>query len=401
MSTPYKLPRSAEDSLYTSIVHRSKYGRTWGRRIQIPTESFLSLFHNRFDHTYQFIHTDGEVCTPSYSDYANTMNNGNLMAIGDEAGRITLLKTDKRYNVMDAGEPLVFYAHRRAVSDVKWCKDDTILLTAALDGTVRLWDVNNHSILAELEGHTDAIKSVNWHPTNSNLLVTASKDGSFSIWDLRANRRVTEENCDVPSYRPIKNVPEAHNLKGPAKRGRKQAIEPLLIRSVTSAIYAGSDEHKVITSGTLDGTIKLWDTRSSRKSDILQSTVFESKAGKRYGITDLKIDHAGTRLFSTLMDNSVYMHYLIDLDKAAVQFKDPQYKIGSFDIRLAISPNDMYVASGSSNGDIFVWDIDYPTSPCQIFKKHTAKVTGVSWNKRDVDQVICKLFRRLHHAYLE
>lgn len=41
-----------------------------------------------------------------------------------------------------------------------------MLLTAATDRLVRLWDVEVETSLAEFSGHGDVVKSVNWHPSN-------------------------------------------------------------------------------------------------------------------------------------------------------------------------------------------------------------------------------------------
>lgn len=153
-------------------------------------------------------------------------------------------------------------------------------------------------------------------------------------------------------------------------------------------MFLNRDEEKVISSGSVDGSIKLWDIRAGRTAQSIQSTIFENEFGKRHGITDLKIDHSGTRLFSSCMDNNVYMHYLTDLSRPAKKYNDAEYKVGSFDIRISISPDDQFLLSGSHDKDLFVWELEGGSnSKAYKYEGHTKKVTGVSWSKRNLSQV--------------
>jgi denticleless len=146
-----------------------------------------------------------------------------------------------------------------------------------------------------------------------------------------------------------------------------------------------TDEHKVITSGSADGMIKLWDVRT--KPQEIESTLFINTNGKRHGITDMKIDHSGTRLFSCCMDNSVYVHNLNNLKKPALRFQDPDYVVGSFNTRISISPDDRFLLSGSYDKKVFAWEVDHPKAKPHVFEGHTDKVTSVCWSKASMDQV--------------
>ena len=56
------------------------------------------------------------------------------------------------------------------MTDVKWSMDDSMLVTASIDRVVRLWDAELNTSLAEFAGHSDTVRSVNWHPTNERKL---------------------------------------------------------------------------------------------------------------------------------------------------------------------------------------------------------------------------------------
>ncbi|KAI9256223.1 WD40-repeat-containing domain protein [Sporodiniella umbellata] len=355
--------------------------RSFGREFRVPSRGMLPFFTSRSNYLYQFVFPDGEYCTPLSTDYAHRAHHGYLLAIGDEEGRISLLRTDKDNSTEDRDFHHTFYCHRHGISDVKFSLDDQQLLTASNDRLITLWDVESRQRVANLPGHEDYVKSINWHPSHPHLIISASKDGSFRIWDTRyRQKRNTEE--DVLYYEPIQHTPDAHvfSMKKTANAYHH------VIRSVTCALFSNLDDTKAITSGSADGTIKLWDIRAGRQTRVVESSVFENSHGQRRGITDLKMDQSGARLFSSCMDNSIYMHYLADLSRPAVRYRDPDFHLNTFDIKLTVSPNDEFLMAGSHEKDIFVWELDSPQQSVYQFKAHTRKVPTVAWHKSDIHQ---------------
>ncbi|KAL0141521.1 WD40-repeat-containing domain protein [Mucor lusitanicus] len=310
---------------------------------------------------------DSELCTPFYLDFCHHAHGGHVLAVGDEDGRTTLLRTDKDNNADNAEYHHSFYCHKHSITDIKWSNNDTMLLTAATDRLVRLWDVEVETSLAEFSGHGDVVKSVNWHPSNEHLLVTGSKDGSYRVWDTRFNQRAAADPNDltrIPVYNPIKVVPDAHKTSVP-RGGKRTGPKPQRIRSVTCAMFLNKDEDKIISSGSTDGRSKCG--------------IFEADAVRLWTAR-------GQRLFSSCMDNHIYMHYLSDLSKPALKFSDPEYKVGGFDTRISLSPDDRFLLSGSFNKGLFAWEVDHPNAKAQRFEGHTEKVTGVSWSKTSMFQ---------------
>ncbi|AMD21268.1 HEL012Wp [Eremothecium sinecaudum] len=59
---------------------------------------------------------------------------------------------------------------------------DAALATGTKDGIVRLWDLRTGRVVRTLDGHTDAVTSLQFDSMN---LITGSLDNSIRIWDLR------------------------------------------------------------------------------------------------------------------------------------------------------------------------------------------------------------------------
>jgi len=63
--------------------------------------------------------------------------------------------------------------------------DESSILTASGDGTVKVWDRANGDCKLTLSGHSDRVSSAVFSADESSIL-TASDDGTVKVWD-RAN----------------------------------------------------------------------------------------------------------------------------------------------------------------------------------------------------------------------
>lgn len=148
------------------------------------------------------------------------------------------------------------------------------MVTAALDDTVRVWDLNNGRCYGSLEGH---IASVRCLQVEDNIVATGSADASIRIWDL--------SKADEFKYSPPSSVDE----EGPETReaGRVQSMADCHVMTLGShvdeitALYFQGD---ALVSGSADKTLRQWDLvkgRCVQTLDVLwaaaQSSMDEGK----------------------------------------------------------------------------------------------------------------------------
>ena len=78
---------------------------------------------------------------------------------------------------------------RRRIAEVEW-QDESTLISAANDHTVRVWDAGSGESIRELVGHTQAVLSVAFSP-DGRRLASGSRDQTLRIWDAEtgAERR--------------------------------------------------------------------------------------------------------------------------------------------------------------------------------------------------------------------
>ena len=71
--------------------------------------------------------------------------------------------------------------HPQAAS-VAWSPGGATLASGSLDGTIRLWDLVTAQPLGALTGHTEAVLSLAFSP-DGNILASASEDHTVKLWD--------------------------------------------------------------------------------------------------------------------------------------------------------------------------------------------------------------------------
>ncbi|PAX51561.1 WD40 repeat domain-containing protein [Brunnivagina elsteri] len=67
--------------------------------------------------------------------------------------------------------------------DVHFSPDGKLLVSAGLDGSIKLWRTSNGTLLKSFSAHKGHILSVNFSP-NSQLFTSAGEDAIIKIWQI-------------------------------------------------------------------------------------------------------------------------------------------------------------------------------------------------------------------------
>ncbi|KAJ3098164.1 hypothetical protein HDU97_004212 [Phlyctochytrium planicorne] len=129
--------------------------------------------------------------------------------------------------------------HTSALTGLRWHPTDkNNFLTASLDGTVRIWDVNNKRqnlhvipIKSKERGGKTAITSA-CYSIDGRFIICGGQDGELRVW-----------NSKSPFLRPTQTKEQAH-MSG----------------NIISSINISIDNYSIITRA-FDDTLKLWDLR--------------------------------------------------------------------------------------------------------------------------------------------
>ncbi|CAE6404284.1 unnamed protein product [Rhizoctonia solani] len=135
-------------------------------------------------------------------------------------------------NMVAAANP--FRGHTNAVCSVQFSPDNTRVVSASWDKTIRVWDVERgRTITGPLEGHAGSVSSATFSFDGSQI-VSCSYDGTIRLWDARDGR-----------------------LIGDPYTGHTNLVNSIAFSPHGTYVASGSD----------DRTVRLWDVRTGRQVD--------------------------------------------------------------------------------------------------------------------------------------
>ncbi|KAJ9303030.1 hypothetical protein DTO271G3_404 [Paecilomyces variotii] len=137
------------------------------------------------------------------------------------------------------------------------------MVSAALDDTVRVWDLNSGRCQGFLEGHHASVRCLQ---VEENIVATGSMDASIRLWDLsrakfapkdnRINRSSFEDEDDGLTYGEDTHPPPAPSSMEDCPIFSLEAH----VAEVTAIHFRGD----TLVSGSADKTLRQWDLEKGR-----------------------------------------------------------------------------------------------------------------------------------------
>ncbi|XP_038608115.1 autophagy-related protein 16-1 isoform X3 [Tachyglossus aculeatus] len=274
-----------------------------------------------------------------------------------------------------------FNAHDGEVNAVQFNPSSRLLATGGMDRRVKLWEVfgDRCELKGSFAGSNAGITSIEFDSAGSYLLA-ASNDFASRIWtvdDYWLRHTLTGHSGKVLSAKFLLGK----SLIVSGSHDRTLKLWNLQSRICTKTVFAGSSCNDIVCteqcvmSGHFDKKIRFWDIRAEsiiREMELL---------GK---ITALDLNPERTELLSCSRDNLLN---IIDLRVNAIKqtFSAPGFKCGSDWTRVVFSPDGSYVAAGSAEGSLYIWNVLTGKVEKVLSKFHSSSINAVAWSPSGVN----------------
>jgi WD40 repeat protein/serine/threonine protein kinase len=288
---------------------------------------------------------------------------GRTLAIGNH---------DRTVHLVDARTRVtrVLRGHEEQVYGVDLSPDGRLAASGSWDKTVRLWNVQQGTLVKRLEDHTDEVLSVKFSP-DGRLLASGSADGTVRLWDVatRASLKRLEGNGEK-IYR-VGFSPDGKLLAA----GSDSAIQLWDVASgrvvrrqtIHGACLAFDPEGRVLASGGLDGTVSLWDVASGARVRRI--------AAHTAPVRSVEFGPTGRYLASGDANGTIRVLDLRSKGRSKV-FRGHTKEV----IDLGFSPDGRLLASVSPDKTIRMWNVAAPSHDGRAQQRHTSAVSGLSFS---------------------
>jgi division protein 1 len=155
-------------------------------------------------------------------------------------------------------------AHTDVVTALDFDAPWGTLVTAAMDDTVRVWDLSAGRCIGLLEGHLSSVRCLQ---VEDNIVATGSMDASIRLWDLSKaeyapqERRVDRGPVDEDDGLTFENSEDAPPPPPPTIM---QDCPLFSLESHVAEVTALHFKGNTLVSGSADKTIRQWDLVKGR-----------------------------------------------------------------------------------------------------------------------------------------
>jgi denticleless len=288
-------------------------------------------------------------------------------------------------------------AHNNSIFHTGWSGDSAHVLTASGDQTAGVWDVERE-VGVSLSKHTGSVKCIKNSPTQPAVFLTAGRDGKLFLWDIRCQGKFSA-NATV-----VEPVAELSQRAEPKNRKKKEppsftGFEFLPWGSVIVSVQADESEVRVWDLRKAEPVKEANRHKRGRKTFMgkfgpqtyeQESILNNIKSSDRIPGTkiyrDIQKTGHGNSWISCLenmilvssMNNSLYLYR----DFLKIDSEPPVRFFGhksSFYVKSCFDPNGEFLASGSMDGRLYVWDIKKPESPMVFYTAFEGELSCVDW----------------------
>jgi WD40 repeat protein/serine/threonine protein kinase len=192
--------------------------------------------------------------------------------------------------------------HRAPILAIALDPQGKILATASADSSVKLFDLPDLELLDEIRGHEGAVQDIEFSP-NGSVLASCSADGTIRLWSASTGQAIAIARTDT-SVNDVAFDANGARLVSVSTSGEirlwSEELHPLRTVAASgpklNAVAWNAPESRIATGGS-DAVVRLYDEVSGREITSLHGHVA--------AITSLQFGRKDASLTSTSVDGTV------------------------------------------------------------------------------------------------
>lgn len=271
----------------------------------------------------------------------------------------------------------VLDAHEQDINAVRFSSSSDLLATGGTDKVIKLWEVRAGLLThrGTLDGSTEGITCIEFDPMGFRILA-ASYSKAAMLWQLGDSvPKVTltghSRKVTAARFSSILHQVVTGSADGTIRLWDLRRAACLHSRNVAKYCSDLVCSENCIISGHYDGQIRVWDSR-------VASCVQVFPAQGKVTSLDLSSDHR--QLLSCCRDDCLQLFDLRRWSNERVTFRADGFKCGSDSTKAVISPDCCYLAAGSADGAVYIWNVSTGKLETRLPDKHSSSISAVSWS---------------------
>ncbi|GAB1292402.1 Protein Atg16l2 [Apodemus speciosus] len=269
----------------------------------------------------------------------------------------------------------VLDAHLSEVNAVCFGLNSSLLATGGADRLIHLWNVVGGRLEANqtLEGAGGSITSVDFDPSGSQVLA-ATYNQAAQLWKVGETQSKEtlsghKDKVTAAKFKLTRHQAVTGSRDRTVKEwdlGRAYCSRTINVLSYCNDVVCG--DH-IIISGHNDQKIRFWDSRGPHCIQVIPVQ------GR---VTSLNLSHDQLHLLSCSRDNTLKV---IDLRISNIRqvFRADGFKCSSDWTKAVFSPDRSYALAGSSNGSLYIWDVNTGKLETSLQGPHCTAINAVAW----------------------
>jgi WD40 repeat protein len=191
-------------------------------------------------------------------------------------------------------------AHKNAITAVVWNASGDLLASSSDDGFVKIWRIEDESMVISQGSHKSRVRSLSWSP-DGTMLVSAGDDANVRVWKVKDGEEVWALKCNAISVAWSNN----QKLIGVVSAGESgisllNSTDGTVTRKIDNAFerpneLRWSKDDKLIVCGSAKKTC-VWDVESGKSRGVISDndTIVSFSPDAGFFVSAAKYGHDGS-----------------------------------------------------------------------------------------------------------